>query len=199
MPGTETRKPTLIVVSGAPATGKTTLTIAVTKALRMPYLGKDSIKESLFDSLGTKDREWSKKLGLASIELLFKLVDLQLEAGRGVVAECNYYKRLDVPRFERLRRAHTFRMVEVHCATDEKTMLERMRRRAGTPGRHAGHSDGDEEHARLSALLADGMFDPLGVADELIRVDTTDFGTVDYEAIASDVRAAMGQGHGGHV
>lgn len=87
MPGTETRKPTLIVVSGAPATGKTTLTIAVTKALRMPYLGKDSIKESLFDSLGTKDREWSKKLGLASIELLFKLVDLQLEAGRGVVAE----------------------------------------------------------------------------------------------------------------
>ena len=59
------------MVSGAPATGRTTLAREVARALTIPFLSKDLIKESLFDSLGTKAREWSKKLGLASIELLF--------------------------------------------------------------------------------------------------------------------------------
>ncbi len=163
------------MVSGAPATGRTTLAREVARALTIPFLSKDLIKESLFDSLGTKAREWSKKLGLASIELLFEMVERQIEAGRSVVAERNYYRKYDVPRFERLRKAYAFRMVEVHCATDEETMRERMIGLAGTRERHAGHADGDEEHIWLGAALAHGMFDPLGVADQLIRVGTTDF------------------------
>ena len=72
--------PALVLISGAPGTGKTTMGRHLATGLRIPYLGKDLIKESLFDSLGTKDREWSVKLGIASIE--------KLEGSANVLKSC---------------------------------------------------------------------------------------------------------------
>ena len=57
-------RPLLIVVTGAPCAGKTTLARRIAETFRLPLIAKDDIKESLFDSLGWKDREWSKQLGL---------------------------------------------------------------------------------------------------------------------------------------
>ena len=63
--------PTLVVVSGAPGTGKTNLGRRLAGDLGVPYLGKDVLKESLSDTLGVKDRDRSRKLGIASIILLY--------------------------------------------------------------------------------------------------------------------------------
>jgi predicted kinase len=52
------QKPTLILVSGAPGAGKTTIAARLSRNLRMPMVSKDAVKESLFDSLGWSDREW---------------------------------------------------------------------------------------------------------------------------------------------
>ena len=54
----------LVVVAGPPGTGKTTLAAKIAEDFRLPLITKDGIKESLFDSLGTGDREWSRKLGI---------------------------------------------------------------------------------------------------------------------------------------
>jgi predicted kinase len=62
---------TLIVVSGLPASGKTTLAHLLAAELRLPLVGRDDIKERLFESLGWSDREWSKRLGIASWDLLY--------------------------------------------------------------------------------------------------------------------------------
>ena len=110
--------PALIIVSGAAGTGKTTIGQRRAADLRIPYLGKDFIKESLFDSLGVRDRSWSMKLGLATIELLFKLIDSHLGFGQSVIAESNFRTDLDAPRFELIREKHSFTTVEVHCKTD---------------------------------------------------------------------------------
>ena len=89
--------PALIIVSGAPGTGKTTLGRRIAGSLGIPYIGKDLIKESLFDSLGTRDREWSMRLGVASIELLFKLIESHLMLGQSLVAESNFRVQYDIP------------------------------------------------------------------------------------------------------
>jgi 2-phosphoglycerate kinase len=46
------KNPALILVSGAPGTGKTTVANALATRLQIPTVSKDAIKESLFESLG---------------------------------------------------------------------------------------------------------------------------------------------------
>ena len=52
----------LVVVTGAVASGKTTVAVPLARALGLPLLAKDTVKEALFDSLGTGDPDWSKRL-----------------------------------------------------------------------------------------------------------------------------------------
>jgi predicted kinase len=53
---------TLLVVTGAPATGKSTIATRLATTLGWPLLAKDDLKEALFDVLGTGDRQWSRRL-----------------------------------------------------------------------------------------------------------------------------------------
>jgi len=64
---------TLVLVTGPPASGKTSLAQPLARHLGLPLLGKDTIKEVLFDSLGTGDRAWSRRLGAASYAVLLEL------------------------------------------------------------------------------------------------------------------------------
>ena len=56
----------IILVSGSPAAGKTTIATLLSKKLKIPLISKDTIKEILFDSIGIQDRNFSKLLGKAS-------------------------------------------------------------------------------------------------------------------------------------
>src|SRR6266508_4058354 len=57
---------TLLLVTGAPSSGKTTLAVPLARHLGLPLITKDTIKEALFDTLGTGDHTWSTRLGAAS-------------------------------------------------------------------------------------------------------------------------------------
>jgi adenylate kinase family enzyme len=65
---------TVVLVTGTPGAGKTTVSRALSKALTLPLLSKDAIKESLFDVLGVRDREWSLQLGAAANNVLWSLL-----------------------------------------------------------------------------------------------------------------------------
>ena len=47
-------KPFVILIIGHPATGKTRLGTELGKALKVPFLPKDALKERMFDMLGSK-------------------------------------------------------------------------------------------------------------------------------------------------
>ena len=70
----------IIVVSGAPAAGKTTLATAVAKARRLPVIGKDDIKETLVDALDglASDPGWSRRIGGAAMQVLWRLDTRQI-------------------------------------------------------------------------------------------------------------------------
>jgi hypothetical protein len=78
---------TLVLVTGPLASGKTTLARPLAHHLDLPLLGKDTIKEALFDTLGTGDGAWSRRLGGASYAVLLALAQ-ELPA---VVLDANFY------------------------------------------------------------------------------------------------------------
>src|SRR5207249_5608588 len=86
--------------------------------------GKDLIKESLFDTLGVGDREWSRKLGRATIELLFVLMESELAAGRSFLVECNFSTEHATPRFVELKEKYGFEPFQVVCRTEEAVLME---------------------------------------------------------------------------
>jgi predicted kinase len=142
----------LVLVSGAPATGKTPLAAA----LGFPLIAKDDLKETLYDALDVPpgDLEWSRRTGAAAMELLWML------AGRcpDAVLEANF--RATRAR-ERLR-SLTADLVEVHCGCAPEEARRRFQERHA--GRHPAH------HAELASV--EGDYDPLGLGP-VIEVDTT--------------------------
>ena len=73
--------PLLVIVTGLPCTGKTVLAHRLAHDIHIPIIAKDDLKESLFDSLGWSDRDWSIKLGRATIQLLYQLVSVPKSVG----------------------------------------------------------------------------------------------------------------------
>ena len=146
--------PALVVVTGPPAGGKTTVAEALARELGLPLVAKDAIKETLFDALGTGDREWSRALGRATFELLFARLARELRASRPVVAEANF----EVAAASAFAALPPSRAVQIHCSAPAGVLLARFRARAGK--RHAGHLDG-EIVDEVRAAIESGRHGPL--------------------------------------
>lgn len=63
--------PLLLVVHGPPGSGKSTLARALARELHFSVFEKDVFKDLAFETFGASDREWSKRVGALSIELLY--------------------------------------------------------------------------------------------------------------------------------
>jgi predicted kinase len=134
----------LLIVTGLPATGKTRLARKVANERGWPLLAKDTIKEWLFDRLGTGDAQWSHALSDASFTLLFALARELAAAGQSCVIEGNFRPGLhDAALRDVLSRAAPVAAscVQVLCRVDEVERRRRLQARAADPARHAGHAD----------------------------------------------------------
>jgi dephospho-CoA kinase len=58
--------PLFVVVSGLPASGKTSLAEPLSQALGVPLISKDAIKERLFEAVGYGGLDWSRTLSRAA-------------------------------------------------------------------------------------------------------------------------------------
>ena len=194
----------LVLVSGPPAAGKTTLAVPLAAELGFALLAKDRIKETLHDALGfDADLTWSRRLGAAAMELLWALA----ADAPAVVLEANFWSD-HPPNGERVR-ALDARTVEVHCSCPIEECLRRYEARAAS--RHSVHVlDRELGLAASTAAAAVGATAPATpvLADEpladtfarsaqpmrlgpVVTVDTTR--PVDVAALAASVRQLLAE------
>ncbi|HEX7102038.1 MAG TPA: AAA family ATPase [Nitrolancea sp.] len=184
--------PLLVIVSGPPASGKTTIGQMLAAALELPLLTKDGIKELLADSLNVEGIEWSKKLGVASFELLFDLANRLLTAGTSVIIEGNFDPDQSADRFAVIVRDAGATVVQVICRAEADELMERYKRRDASGKRHSIHTDGDRvSDESFEAQLRRDSLPPLKVEGHVIEIDTTDGETVDITAIAAEIKLSL--------
>jgi predicted kinase len=180
--------PCVLLITGAPASGKSTLGRRLARDLALPYISKDVFKETLFDTLGWEDRAWSRLAGLASTHLLYRTAAALLEAGQSLAMESNFYPQWDTPALLDLRVAYGCQFVQVVCTTDGPTLYARFEQRARSGERHPGHADDKNLDEWRERLLTE-QWPALPLPGAVIEVDTTT--TLD-SAIYRDVLARVG-------
>jgi predicted kinase len=160
----------IVVVTGPPASGKTTLATAIAEGVGLPVFAKDAIKERLYDALGPGDREWSMRLGRATYPLLFDILSQELRAARSVVVDATFGPPMANEEFAALHRHWPFDALQLYCTAPRDVLLARYAARA--PARHPGHLDGSIQD-EVAAALDDGRWSPLTLPGRCITIDTT--------------------------
>lgn len=188
-----TWRPILVVISGAPGSGKTTLARRLGGALRFPVFTKDGFKETLYDALGADGPIDSSALGRAAVALLAGTAALVLDARVSVVVEANFWRGVsEATLAPLLERADGLLL---HCEGDAELIVRRYRERAVRGERHPGHDD----LAVIDTLrerLATGLYEPPELPIPLLRIDTTapDGYVPRFEEIVRFVRERMPAG-----
>jgi predicted kinase len=177
----------LVVISGPPCTGKTTLGRRLASDLDLPFIHKDGIKERLLDRLGWPDRAVSRQIGTASYDLLFSFVETLLAAHGSLIAESNFQREFASQALRHMIERWHAQPIQILCSTQGDVLLRRHAARAASGERHPGHFDRDETE-RLREILLRGRHDPLDIPGQVIEVDTTEFDAVDYAGLAERIR-----------
>ena len=193
----------LIILSGLPASGKSTVARALQSSFPYPILEKDRIKECLFDTLGFRSHEEKRRLDAAAARILLQTAQEILSAGGSVILDNNF----DTAAGEALRALQTRlrpRSVTVLLTADEDVLYQRYLDRDLAHTRHPGHAVSD----RYPPLPGDPEVSPMereGFARRyldrgmgqvcwkgpVLKVDTTDPGTLDHAALIKQVRSAL--------
>jgi predicted kinase len=160
----------IIVISGPPGAGKSTLAISLSEELTLPILAKDDLKESLFDSLGYSDRAHSIKIGKAAFEMQFQLASQLVSNNVSFILETAFYYDSSAKIAEILSGAN---VTQVWCSANTDVLVERAKTRPRHPGHAAWNSTIEQE---FRSKIDSGNYNPLEIGGTLILMDTNDFG-----------------------
>jgi len=127
----------LIIFSGLPGTGKSTLAEAVGKYFGIPVFAKDWLEASLLQSR-LKSTDENKSLGYAGYELLTVLAKRQLMLGQSVILDSVAATRSIRVEWRKLTKRYQaeWRVIECICS-DQSIHQARLKvRKRGIPGWH---------------------------------------------------------------
>ena len=127
----------LIIVSGLPGTGKSTLAEAVGRYFGIPVFAKDWLEASLLQS-GLKSTDESRSLGHAGYELLTVLTRRQLMLGQSVIVDSVAATKTIRAEWRKLAKRYQaeWRVIECVCSNESIHQARLNVRRRRIPGWH---------------------------------------------------------------
>ena len=194
-----------ILVSGMPASGKSTIARQLSALMALPLLSKDSIKEILFDELGFSSREEKVRLGVAAMRTMYYAAGQLMRAGTPFILE-NNFEDASVEGIEALLKEHDCFGVTLRLTGEPSVIYRRFAARDLSGNRHRGHVVNDrypepegairENPSRKSEAQFLQDVEARGYArfragEALIEVDATDPACVDCVQLVRRIQSVL--------
>ncbi len=184
-----------IIVTGIPASGKSTLAEELGKRLELPVFSKDAVKERLYDTIGFQSREEKVRLGIAAMNIMYDIAEQMMKCGKPFLLE-NNFENESKDGVIRILKAYRCKVLTITLTGDYQVIYQRFVKRNTSPDRHRGHVVNDcypekvplKEAPLLSyqdftaGIKTRGM-DRFTIKGPSLRIDTTDFANLDIEKI----------------
>jgi predicted kinase len=163
--------PTLVVISGPPGSGKTTLARQIAAALGCPAISRDEIKQGIAYATPGFVPGPGDELTRRTLPVFFAVLELLLSSGVTTVAEAAFQDEVWRTRLEPLMSLARIRVVR--CTVGAAVAFERVRRRGRDDPLRRVHADpGPNDAARHEA--AHRAFRRVSADVPGLEVDTTD-------------------------
>lgn len=187
-------KPLLVIITGLPATGKTTLAKRLSQETGLPLLEKDAFKVIMFDHLGWQDRDYSQKIGATSYGLLYHLLEELLRANQSMIIESNFKPETDQQKIIDLKNKYHPSILQIICQADKEIILERFNSRVTSGERHPGHVDHITAE-ELKNSFDSSKNDAMDLDSEVLEINTNNFRQIDYDKIIAIISSKLTARH----
>lgn len=147
-----TRKPKCIIVTGRPGSGKNTLAAKLARALWMPLVSRDEIKEGYVNTFGVKHDELGPDANREATDVFFRLVNEYLANDISIVIEAAFQHHVWEPRMSKIRELAS--PIMIHCSIDDALAARRyLERGLAEPNREYYHGDNMVVHYRKTGEI----------------------------------------------
>lgn len=188
------KNPKLIIVTGLPATGKTWLATELSQAFHIPLIAKDPLKISILEFLGTADRAWDRKIGIAAIHQQILFARELLSKNIPVILESNFKQEFDASLLMFLVNELKVDCLQIVCGAQGEVLVQRFSERMKMDASRKALGEKEFNNTEeWTPMLLKGFDDPLNIPGKVLTVDTTDFSKVNLNEIKRNMETFLFQ------
>ena len=161
-------KPFLIVITGRPASGKTTLAKILSQEIKCPLLSRDAFKEGYVNTVKLNHVQLGNAVNLNIYETFFKAVELLISNRISVIIEAAFQNKLWQPKLQPYLNKAKVRIII--CTIEPGLAKSRFTQRAlNDAGREKFHGDSLTE----DNIFSENSYNPPELPTPTLEVDTT--------------------------
>lgn len=164
--------PRLIVITGRPASGKTTLAHRLSKETGLPLISRDELKQGFVYTSGLSHNEVDRSTDLMIYDTFFETVELLVSKGISIIIEAAYQHKLWEPKLTDLLNKANIKIIICNI-TPAAAKTRFNQRLSADPDRKRFHGDApitsDDEH--IGSLIDN--YQPVNIDAPTMLVETT--------------------------
>ena len=180
-----TNRPTLVVVTGRPASGKTTLAQLLADKIKLPLISRDALKEGYIHTASQSHDQLDQSVGRHIYHAFFATLDFLISEGVSIMAEAAFQDKLWKPGLQPLSKKADIRIIicEVSPELAKARFANRLQH---NPDRQKYHGD---DAVKVSGGLMTETYEAVNMDVPTMSVDTTEGYRPDLEKIVAFIQS----------